>query len=284
MGYIEAVVDILKEVGRPLNVKEIVKIGVEKNFLEEKEDNLEEIIDSMILNDIKTKGIRSSFSRIGPGTYFIRNINFNHRQSNFHRKREKFMRHRGQEISQRDEERADINFKDNSRRENKSFSVDDVKEVNKDVDVDKKHTEDKKWVEDKKHTEVVKNDAAKAIENIGKQMNYEVTFGEDGIILWKRSNNPEVAFIVKPEFSSALMGKIVDLRNDNFRKIVLILNEEEIENSERFFPNEDIKTWCEIWSDKLIKEMGYHCEKFIENFKKLIDFRDISKKGIYFFK
>ena len=64
----------------------------------------------------------------------------------------------------------------------------------------------------------------------------------------------------------------------------MVLNEDKIADSERFFPNDDIKTWCEIWSDKLINGMARHCEEFMLNFKRLIDFRDIGKKGTYFFR
>ncbi len=289
MELIEAVVAILKEAGKPLSVVEIVKMGLGKKFFNEGDNNLNETIDSAILKDIKTKGIHSNFTRIGPGVYFVRNFqketNFN---TNFNKKREKHNRWRNQgfvEKSNRKEEKTERNFKETQKRENKNF-LSDVKNSVKVDDVRKAAENIKSEISEKNVESNVgdKSGTAKSIENIGEYMKFDVSYLEKEVILWKKFNNPEIAFIVDPEFSSALMGKIVELRNYNFRKIVLVFNENKISDPERFFPNEEIKTWCEIWSDKLIKDMEYHLEKFMDIFVKLVDFRDISQKGVYFFK
>ncbi len=282
MEYKEKVITILKEAGKPLKVEEIIQRGVEKKIMRE-DENLKELIDSMILNDIKTKGIRSIFSRVGPGTYFIRNLNRERRNQHIVKKKP--------QRNLKSDEVISVN-----RRNEKGFHPEE-KNVVAGENVNKKEylKEEKTWERDiieeretKKsdalHEVAIEGDTKKLIEKMGKYMGFEVIFREGDTILWEKGGNPEIAFIVNPEFSSALMGKIVDLRSYNYRKIILVLKEGELESSEGLFPNEDIKTWCEIWSENLIREMGIHCEKFMNLYGKLTDFRDIGKKGVYFFK
>ena len=281
MEYKEKVITILKEAGKPLKVEEIIQRGIEKKLMRE-EENLKELIDSMILNDIKTKGIRSIFSRVGPGTYFVRNLNREHRNQHVVKKK------------------SQKNLKSDNmlsvvRKNEKSFHVEEKDVLFKEGISQRENLKEEKIQERKvKLSEMKKSDLVaegtaegdtkRLIEKMGKYMGFEVIFREGDTILWEKEENPEIAFIVNPEFSSALMGKIVDLRSYNYRKIILVLKEGELESSEGLFPNEDIKTWCEIWSENLIREMGIHCEKFMSFYRKLTDFRDIGKKGVYFFK
>ncbi len=74
MNYLEAAIKILDETQRPLTYKQITAIATERNWIEHQNPDPGTVMNSLIMQDLKMKGTRSEFSRIGPGTYTLRRL------------------------------------------------------------------------------------------------------------------------------------------------------------------------------------------------------------------
>ncbi|MBN2432219.1 MAG: winged helix-turn-helix domain-containing protein [Acidobacteria bacterium] len=74
MNYLEAAIRILEEFGRPLGYKEIAAIALERDWIEPQKPDSGSVMNSLIMQDLKMKGMASDFSRIGPGTFTLRKL------------------------------------------------------------------------------------------------------------------------------------------------------------------------------------------------------------------
>lgn len=74
MTYPEAALKILEEAGRPLDYQQITAIALERSWIEPQGPDPASIMNTLIMQDLKTKGVRSEFSRLGPGTYALRKL------------------------------------------------------------------------------------------------------------------------------------------------------------------------------------------------------------------
>jgi hypothetical protein len=74
MTYPEAALKILEEAGRPLDYQQITALAIERNWIEPQGPDPATIMNTLIMQDLKTKGVRSEFSRLGPGTYALRKL------------------------------------------------------------------------------------------------------------------------------------------------------------------------------------------------------------------
>lgn len=74
MTYPEAALKILEEAGRPLTYQQITAIAMERNWIEPQGTEPAGMMNTLIMQDLKTKGTRSEFSRISPGTYTLRKL------------------------------------------------------------------------------------------------------------------------------------------------------------------------------------------------------------------
>lgn len=74
MNYLEAALKILEEVSRPLTHQQLAAIALERTWIEPQGSDPAGFMNLLIMQDLKTKGVRSEFSRIGPGTYTLRKL------------------------------------------------------------------------------------------------------------------------------------------------------------------------------------------------------------------
>ena len=74
MTYPEAALKILEEAGRPLDYQQITALALERTWIEPQGPDPASIMNTLIMQDLKTKGVRSEFSRLGPGTYALRKL------------------------------------------------------------------------------------------------------------------------------------------------------------------------------------------------------------------
>lgn len=72
MNYLEAAAKIMEELNRPLSYQQLTAIALERSWIEPQGPDPASIMNTLIMQDLKTKGIRSEFSRISPGTYALR--------------------------------------------------------------------------------------------------------------------------------------------------------------------------------------------------------------------
>ncbi|MBP7868015.1 MAG: winged helix-turn-helix domain-containing protein [Acidobacteria bacterium] len=74
MNYLEAATKIIEESGKPLTCREIVDIALERKLIEPQGSDPATVLNSLIMQDLKLKGLRSEFSRIGTGVTLRRLI------------------------------------------------------------------------------------------------------------------------------------------------------------------------------------------------------------------
>lgn len=74
MNYLEATIKILEEAGRPLSCQQIAAIALERNWVESPNGDFSGILNTLMLQDLKSRGVNSDFSRIGPRTYTLRRM------------------------------------------------------------------------------------------------------------------------------------------------------------------------------------------------------------------
>ena len=74
MNYLEAVAKIIREAGKPLSCQDIANSAIEQKLIDPQGSDLSVVLNSLIMQDLKLKGLRSEFSRIGAGVYTLRQL------------------------------------------------------------------------------------------------------------------------------------------------------------------------------------------------------------------
>lgn len=74
MTYLEAAAKILEEVGRPLTCHQIIAIATEREWIDVQGGDPAGMLNTLILQDLKLKGVRSEYSRVTTGTYSLRKL------------------------------------------------------------------------------------------------------------------------------------------------------------------------------------------------------------------
>ncbi|HNR38832.1 MAG TPA: winged helix-turn-helix domain-containing protein [Acidobacteriota bacterium] len=74
MNYLEAAMKILEEAGRPLTSQQITMTALERDWIEPQGPEPSSIMNVLIMQDLKSRGVRSDFSRVSPGTYTLRKL------------------------------------------------------------------------------------------------------------------------------------------------------------------------------------------------------------------
>jgi len=87
MTFLEAAYKILKKKRKPLHSKEILKIALKKGFIKTKGKTPEATMNTVLLCDIKAKGNKSKFVKVGPSTFAV-----NPRYKEVKKKTKKIMR------------------------------------------------------------------------------------------------------------------------------------------------------------------------------------------------
>jgi len=87
MTFLEAAYKILKKKRKPLHSKEILKIALKKGFIKTKGKTPEAMVNTVLLRNIKAKGNKSKFVKVGPSTFAV-----NPRYKEVKKKTKKIMR------------------------------------------------------------------------------------------------------------------------------------------------------------------------------------------------
>jgi len=100
-------------------------------------------------------------------------------------------------------------------------------------------------------------------------------------IAWLSGKNPEVAIEVQigGNIDSAVI-KLREAREFNYRKVILVIEEEQISRLNAVLRFDPIRNWLDAWSIKSVYELYTNGQRFFELYDKLKEARYRERKGL----
>jgi len=244
MNYLEAAIKILEEYGRPLGYKQIAAIALERDWIEPQKPDSGSVMNSLIMQDLKMKGMASDFSRIGPGTFTLRKLIY-----------QAAPEPEKKAASPRGDRRSD----DGRRREPSKAPA-------------PRRTPAKGATGEARPAETMATahrELWKQLERVGtllgfRAMPLRLPDENAPCLVWYRQGNPELAFTIWTTEGGDMQKVTLDLLALNFHKVVVVCGEPDAGAVQVFAENHAEKDRLEIVAMGPLAEWAVQGRRFLE--------------------